>query len=311
MNSIDNEELRKFLTELIPEHLDELVEAYSKPMPETFRINTLKTTPDECLALLAEEGIEARPIGWTSVGYYAEPQGLLSTSIWHLLGLVYMQGPVSMLVTELLDVEPGMHVLDLCAAPGSKSTHIAQILAGKGVLVANDVSRTRLKALTSNLQRCGVLNCVVTLADGRWLGFRVRDYFDRVLVDAPCSSLGIGPKDWSVLKKWTQKSSERLSKLQKSLLVSGFNALKPGGVLIYATCTFHPMENEAVVSDLLEDYENAEVVDVKVEGLKFFHGLEEWQGKRFRDDVRKTVRIYPFNSGAEGFYIAKIVKRVT
>ncbi|MEM1946713.1 MAG: RsmB/NOP family class I SAM-dependent RNA methyltransferase [Candidatus Caldarchaeum sp.] len=305
-----SEDLTNFITEFIPERFDELVETYSKPLPETFRVNTLKTTVDECLDLLGEEAVECKPVRWTRLGFYAEPPGRLSKSLWHLLGLVYIQGPVSMLVSELLDVRPGERVLDLCAAPGSKSTHIGQSLAGRGVLVANDVSRTRIKALTSNLQRCGVLNCVVTLADGRYLGFKMPDYFDRVLVDAPCSSLGVAAKDWSILKKWSSKLSERMGRLQKSLLFSGFRALKPGGQLVYATCTYHPLENEAVVSALLDEFENAALVDIQVNGLSFSRGVECWRRLSFRDEVKKAIRIYPFQSGAEGFFIAKVVKKV-
>jgi len=309
MSLVISEELRNFLLTLLPERLDLLLEHYAKPLPETFRVNTLKTSVERCLQLLREDGVEPRPIPWTRHGFYAEPQGIVSTSIWHLLGLVYIQGPVSMLVSETLEVEPGHRVLDLCAAPGSKSTHIAQLLGGKGLLVSNDVSRTRVKALSSNLQRCGVVNVVVTLADGRWFGNRVKGFFDRVLVDAPCSSLGIGMKDWSVLKHYSQRISQRISRLQKSLIFSGFKALRPGGIMVYATCTLHPLENEAVVAELLEKLDDASIVDIATLGLEHDRGLEEWDGLFFGSEMRKTIRIYPFQSGAEGFFMAKIVKK--
>jgi NOL1/NOP2/sun family putative RNA methylase len=308
MNLVISDELRGFLLKLIPERLDAMLEHYAKPLPEAFRVNTLKTSVERCLQLLKEDGVEPRPIPWTRHGFYAEPQGVISTSLWHLLGLVYIQGPVSMVVSETLEVEPGHRVLDLCAAPGSKSTHIAQMLEGRGLLVSNDVSRTRVKALSSNLQRCGVVNVVVTIADGRWFGNRVPDFFDRVLVDAPCSSLGIGMKDWSVLKNYNVKISQRMSRLQKSLIFSGFKALKPGGIMVYATCTLHPIENEWVVAGLLEKFANASLVDIGPLGVEHDHGLEEWDGMYFGSEMRKTVRIYPFQSGAEGFFIAKIRK---
>ncbi|MEM0383438.1 MAG: RsmB/NOP family class I SAM-dependent RNA methyltransferase [Candidatus Caldarchaeum sp.] len=308
MRPVLSEELRAFLTEFAPENFEPIVEVYSKPLPETFRVNTLKTSVDECVSLLAEEGVDAKPVEWLENGFYAEPPGVLTTSIWHMLGLVYMQGPVSMLVAELLDVMPGDRVLDLCAAPGSKSTYIAQRLQGKGVVVANDVSSTRIKALTSNLQRCGVVNSVVTLADGRWLGRRMENYFDKVLVDAPCSSLGVGSRHWKVLKNWSPRYSARISRLQLSLLLSGFMALKPGGTLVYATCTYHPFENEAVVSELLEKHENAEVLSFSLKGLSHSDGVAKWRDYVYRPEVEKTVRVYPHQSGAEGFYIAKLTK---
>ncbi|MDW7978883.1 MAG: RsmB/NOP family class I SAM-dependent RNA methyltransferase [Candidatus Caldarchaeum sp.] len=310
MNPVLSHELKTFLEEFVPEHVEELVESYSKPLPETFRVNTLKTSVDECIQLLKEEeGVEARPVEWLKCGFYAEPPGRLSSSLWHMLGLIYMQGPVSMLVAELLDVEPGHKVLDLCAAPGSKSTHIAQKLEGKGVLIANDISRTRVKALSSNLQRCGAINSIISLADGRRLGWKLQNFFDRVLVDAPCSSLGVGARHWNVLNKWSQRYSERLGALQRSLLFSGYMGLKPSGILVYATCTFHPLENEAVVSELLERFEDAVCLETHVEGLSFSRGVEEWRGWRFNEGVKKTLRVYPHQTGAEGFYIAKITKQ--
>jgi len=311
MSVVLSEDLQFFLKNFIPEHVDEMLEAYSRPLPDSFRVNTLKISVEECLKILSEEeGVELRPVVWTRHGFYADPPGRLTTSLWHMLGLIYFQGPVSMLVCELANIEAGHRVLDLCAAPGSKATHAAQLLEGKGVLVANDVSRTRIKALSSNLQRCGVVNCVITLADGRWLGNRLKNYFDRVIVDAPCSSLGIGMKDWGVLRNWGEKMSQRLSTLQQALIFSGFKALKPGGKLIYATCTYHPLENEAVVSHLLEKFDNAVLESINVNGLKCEHGLEEWNGLRFSDEVKKTIRIFPYQSNAEGFYIAVVKKEV-
>lgn len=303
-----SQELRSFLEAIIPDKMDMLLEAYSRPLPDSFRVNTLKIDRENCLNLLREEGLTVRRIPFTVDGFYAEPEGLLTVSLWHMLGYVYAQGPVSILVTELLDVEPGHWVLDLCAAPGSKTTHIAARLRGEGVVVANDVSRTRIKALSSNMQRCGVVNGVLTLADGRRFGYRYRGMFDRVMIDAPCTSLGIGSKDWSVLRNWTTGSSARLSRLQTSLLFSGYMALKPGGILIYSTCTFHPFENETVVNNLLEKFEEAEVLPIKLNGLECDWGFDEWGGRIFSPEVRKTVRIWPFQSGAEGFYIAKIRK---
>ncbi|MEM4495549.1 MAG: RsmB/NOP family class I SAM-dependent RNA methyltransferase [Candidatus Caldarchaeum sp.] len=303
-----SQDLRSFLETIISDRLDMLLEAYAKPLPDSFRVNTLKIELEECLKLLQDEGLTVKRIPFTFDGFYAEPEGVLTVSLWHMLGYVYAQGPVSILVTELLDVEPGHMVLDLCAAPGSKTTHIAAKLGGRGVVVANDVSRTRIKALSSNMQRCGVVNGVLTLADGRRFGYKYREMFDRVLVDAPCTSLGIGSKDWSVLRNWTSGSSMRLARLQTSLLFSGYMALKPGGVLIYSTCTLHPLENEAVVNSLLEKFEEAEVLPITLHGLGYDQGFSEWGGRSFSPEMCKTVRIWPFQSGAEGFYIAKIRK---
>lgn len=278
-------------------------------MPETFRINTLKTTPVKMLQLLSEEGFEAKRIPWLRYGYTVKPEGRLSHSIWHRLGYIYIQGPVSMLAAELLAVEPGHVVLDMCAAPGSKATHISQLLGGRGVIVANDVSTTRLKALASNLQRCGVLNSVLTMWDGRSFGRRARDFFDRVLVDAPCSSLGIVSRDWGIAREWREKLSQSHSRLQRSLILSGFDALKPGGIMLYSTCTLHPLENENVVAFLLQERARAQLMELSLRGLEYNPGLVEWRGQTYPEEMERCIRIYPYHSGSEGFFFAKVLKR--
>ncbi|MDJ0269834.1 MAG: RsmB/NOP family class I SAM-dependent RNA methyltransferase [Aigarchaeota archaeon] len=304
-----SEQLLAFLRELPDIDLNSLIDAYSRPLPSSIRINTLKTNMEKCLSLLREDGYLLEKIPWTHYGYYVSGEENLAESIWHMLGLVYFQGPVSMLAAELLDVEPGNHVLDLCAAPGSKSTHIAQLLQASGVIVANDISVDRVKALASNMQKFGVINSIITLRDGRIFGKRYPSTFDRVLVDAPCSSLGIISKDWGVARRWSERISERISRLQLGLLLSGFDALKPGGKMIYSTCTLHPLENEAVVSELLEKRENAKLENINVEGIKTTKPVEEWRGITFHPDIGRCIRIYPYDSGAEGFFFAKIVKQ--
>ena len=304
-----SEELLNFFNKLSDVDVEKLIESYHTPLPESIRINTLKVNVEECLGMLHERGFDIEKIPWTKYGYIVRDGENISETIEHMLGLIYIQGPISMLVSELLDVKPGQAVLDLCAAPGSKSTHIAQLMNNMGVLVANDISYERIKALSSNLQKCGVINSVITLKDGRMYGRRFPNTFDRVLVDAPCSSLGVIQKDWSVAKKWVERISIRISRLQLSLLLSGFDSLKPGGVMVYATCTLHPLENEWVVNQLLEKRgDKARLVEVNVEGLKYSKPLLEWNGERFSDDISKCIRIYPYQSGAEGFFIAKIYK---
>ncbi|HIQ29890.1 MAG TPA: RsmB/NOP family class I SAM-dependent RNA methyltransferase [Candidatus Caldiarchaeum subterraneum] len=304
-----SEELLKLLSELPGVDFERLLESYNTPLPESIRINTLKTTPSECIEMLEENGFSLTKIPWTRYGYYVEPKDRIAETLEHMLGLVYMQGPVSMLVAEVLDVKHGDRVLDLCAAPGSKSTQIGQYLENSGALVANDISYERIKALSSNLQRCGVVNVIITLKDGRMFGRRYPDTFDKVLVDAPCSSLGIISRDWSIAKRWRGRISERMSRLQLGLITSGFDALKPGGTLVYATCTLHPLENEWVIDQLLERRSGkAKLLEIKIEGIKYSKPIVEWNGDFFHPEVSKCIRIYPYQSGAEGFFISKITK---
>jgi NOL1/NOP2/sun family putative RNA methylase len=303
-----SDDLRNYLNRLPDVELDLLLEAYERPLPEAFRVNTLKASEEKILERLKSRGYSIEPIPWARHGYVVSGGGNLGKSLEHMLGLVYIQGPVSMAPVEALDPRPGEVILDLCAAPGSKSTQIAQLLRGEGVLVANDISFDRVKALSSNLQRFGVLNCVITLVDGRKYPRFAKGFFDKVLVDAPCSSLGIISKNWGIARAWSIGIVERLSELQRRLILAAFDCLKPGGILVYSTCTLTVEENELVVNWLLENREGARVSEIRLKGLRHRPGITEYNGVRLRDEISKTMRIMPYDNWAEGFYIAKIVK---
>jgi len=305
---IISEDLREYLKRVPDLELDLLFEAYERPLPEGFRVNTLKAEEDYVLERLEAKGFNVKTVPWARHGYIVE-EGELGGTLEHMLGLVYMQGPVSMAPVEVLDPRPGDLVLDLCAAPGSKSTQIAQLLDGKGVLVANDVSFERVKALSSNLQRFGVFNVVLTLMDGRRFPRFARRFFDKVLVDAPCSSLGVISKDWGVARNWRYGAVERLARLQLQLLLAGFDVLKPGGVLVYATCTLTVEENEMVLDRFLKLRDKASVQEFNLKGLNGRPGLLEWEGMCLNPELGKTMRIMPYDNWAEGFYIARIVKK--
>jgi len=304
-----SEGLREYLDKMPDLDLDLLLEAYRRPLPTSFRVNTLKMNEYEVLEMLEEKGVSFKKIPWARYGYVVEDEPFdLGKTVEHMLGLIYIQAPISMVPVEVLDPKPGERVLDLCAAPGSKSTQIAQLLDGLGVLVANDISFERVKALASNLQRFGVLNVIITLMDGRKFPRFARECFDKVLVDAPCSSLGIVSKNWGIARSWSPEIAKRLSKLQRQLIVAGFDCLKPGGELVYATCTLTVEENEMVVQHLLERRENAVLEDIDVPSLRYRCGIIEWDGTRFDEELRKTIRIMPYDNWAEGFYVARILK---
>lgn len=302
------EELRNYLLKIPNLELDLLIEYWSKPIPESFRVNTLKLPEEYILDRLRRKGLNFKKIPWARYGYILESEFELSLTIEHMLGLIYLQGPISMAPVEALDPKPGEIVLDMCAAPGSKSTQILQLLQGRGVLVANDPIIDRCKALSSNLQRFGGYNVIITTLDGRAFPKLVGEFFDKILVDAPCSSLGIVSKDWSVVKNWSIHNVTRLSRLQSQLLRAAFDSLKPGGALVYSTCTLTVEENENVVDSLLRSRRNACVEEARVEGLRYEKGLTEFDNIRFADDLSKTMRIYPYHNRAEGFYIARIRK---
>ncbi len=305
-----SDDLRDYLNKIPDLELELFLESCERSLPEGFRVNTIKSSEENVLKRLKRKGFVFEKIPWARYGYVLKEAGELGKTLEHMLGLIYLQGPVSMAPVEVLDPKPGELVLDLCAAPGSKSTQIAQLLEGRGVIVANDVNHERIKALSSNLQRFGVMNCVITLTDGRKYPKFARNFFDKVLVDVPCSSLGIISKDWGIAKSWSSNLVQRLSKIQYQLLEAGFDCLKPGGVLVYSTCTLTVEENEFVVDRLLNNRKNARLGRIHLPSLRFRKGVVEWGGRRLNQDLEKAFRIMPYDNWAEGFFIAKIVKEV-
>lgn len=304
-----SEGLREYLSKMPDLDLDLLLEAYRRPLPTSFRVNTLKMDEHEILEMLKGKGVSFKKIPWARYGYVVEDESIdLGKSLEHALGLIYIQAPISMVPVEVLDPKPGEKVLDLCAAPGSKSTQIAQLLNCLGVLVANDISFERVKALASNLQRFGVLNVIITLMDGRKFPRFAHECFDKVLVDTPCSSLGIVSKNWGIARSWSPEIAKRLSKVQRQLIVAGFDCLKPGGELVYATCTLTVEENEMVIQHLLEKRENAVLKEIDLPSLKYRCGIVEWNDTKFDEELRKTIRVMPYDNWAEGFYVARILK---
>jgi tRNA (cytosine49-C5)-methyltransferase len=222
-------------------------------------------------------------------------------------GELYQQGLSSVLVPLLLDVKAGHSVLDLCAAPGSKTSQIAALMGNVGILAANEPIRARYYKLKSVLALMGVVNARLSMVDGR--RFRSVDLFDRVLVDAPCSSesrFRVG--DMKSFGYWSERKINEMAKKQRGLLLNAFRLLKPGGTLIYATCSFAPEENEAVVDWFLRKVgSNARLMDCRISGVESYPALTEWRGKGFHPETMKIWRVLP-GTVMSGFTIAKIHK---
>ena len=295
------------MRKLLGDELEVFLEICEKYLPTTIRVNTLKIRKEDLVERLSQK-YKIKELEWYEDGLIIEDGFSLGNTIEHALGYFYVQEAASMIPPLVLKPRKNDFVLDLCAAPGSKTTQIAQLMENTGLIIANDIRIDRIKALTTNLQRCGVSNCVVTMMNGN--AFRnVNLEFDKVLVDAPCSAEGAIRKNYNVLRMWNLRMIKGLSRLQKKLVETGFMRLKEGGRLVYSTCTLAPEENEEVVDFLLRKYENAKVEKVSLKGLRLRKGIEEWEGKKFSNEVRRCVRIYPQDNDTEGFFIASIVKR--
>ena len=300
------ERLYSRYSEIIPD-FREFMDFIQRPLVQSFRVNTLKAKREETLLLLKD--LKIKPLPFYDDGYCVQGKSKLGNHITHNLGLIYVQEVASMIPSIVLDPQPGEVVLDLCAAPGSKTTHIAQVMKNTGLLVANEINRKRIKGLLHNIKRCGVLNEVVVGFRGQRIDRALSDYFDRILIDAPCSAEGTIRKSKAVLYHWGLKNIQRMARIQKGLLVSGFRALRPGGTLVYSTCTIAPEENEGVVSYLLEKFPEAELMPISIPHFKIRPGITKWQGESFDSRMRNCTRIVPQDNDTAPFFIARITRR--
>ncbi|MGQ9677833.1 MAG: RsmB/NOP family class I SAM-dependent RNA methyltransferase [bacterium] len=287
---------------------DLFIDAMLTPLPTVFRVNTLKATPEKVLSLLAE--FQPQPLSYYDCGFVALNGTGLGKTIAHFLGLIYIQDAASMVPALILQPQPGERVLDLAAAPGSKTTQMAAMMNNAGLIVANDVSFDRVRGLIGNVDRMGCLNVMVCRTNGINLAKKVPDFFDRVLVDAPCSSEGTVRKDGGALRRWSIKAIKRFSALQRGLIRSGYLALKPGGSMVYSTCTIAPEENEEVVAALLKRHPEAIVVSFDLPGFLTRPALTEWEGETFPTSVQHCRRILPQDNNTEAFFVALIKKPV-
>ncbi|PIN68334.1 tRNA methyltransferase, partial [Candidatus Woesearchaeota archaeon CG11_big_fil_rev_8_21_14_0_20_57_5] len=219
---------------LLGERYEEFLKRSLTFLRRSVRINTLKA-PRYTILRQLEAQFTVEPVAWCPDGFFvehAERRDIGNTTL-HSLGLIYVQEAASMIPAMVLDPQPGERVLDMCASPGSKTTHIAQLMRNQGTLIANDIRGDRIKSLGLNLQRCGVSNIIVTQGQGQF----IKGEFDRILVDAPCSGTGAIRKSLKTLLIWNPTMVSRLAKQQQALLARAYAMLRPGGTLVYSTCS--------------------------------------------------------------------------
>lgn len=272
----------------------------------SIRVNTLKIAVNELKQRL-EKNWALTPVPWCGEGFWIEGERRdIGNLPEHALGYFYTQEAASMIPPVVLDPRPGELVLDMAAAPGSKTTQIAQYMVNEGILIANDYTADRMKPLGINLQRCGVSNAIITKMYGQQFK-RAGLQFDRILVDAPCSGTGTIRKSLKTLIMWNPSMITRLARTQKQLIETAFGALKPGGVMVYSTCSLEPEEDEGVVHHLLQSHGNARIEDIHLP-LKRSPAVEEFEKMRYDPAVKDCLRIWPQDNDTEGFFVAKIRK---
>ena len=246
------------MKEMLGDEFDDFLASYDEDYYRGIRCNTLKITPSE---FEKKVPFVSEKVDWVQNGYYTSEDEQPAKHPYYFAGLYYIQEPSAMMPASQLPVEPGDRVLDLCAAPGGKTTELGAKLKGEGVLVSNDISASRAKALVKNVELFGIKNAVVVSESPDKLAERLEGYFDKILVDAPCSGEGMFRKVHSIAKNWEQYGSQYYADIQRTVLPSAVKMLKPGGMMIYSTCTFSKLEDEDSISFILENNPDMELIE--------------------------------------------------
>ena len=270
------------------------------------RVNTLKTDVANCLE---KNVFSLREIPWTNCGFYYDEEEKPGRHPFHDAGVYYIQEPSAMAPVTFLEVKPGERILDLCAAPGGKSTQIAAAMQGEGLLICNEIHPQRAKILSENVERMGIRNAIVTNETPQNLANIFPGYFDKILVDAPCSGEGMFRKNEEASVEWSPENVILCAKRQDEVLLAAAKMLRPGGRLVYSTCTFAPVENEGTISRFLREHTDFSIV--KTEKPKgFMAGQAAWIEDAV-SGIEDTMRLMPHKIQGEGHYLAVLQKKGT
>ncbi len=304
------------MRDMLGEDYDAFVAAYDRPIAPALRINPDKVAATQEANLLPCLG---EPVPWADHGYYFNSTASLRPGkhAYHEAGLYYIQEASAMIPAALCPPESGDRVLDLCAAPGGKSTQLAAAMGGQGLLVANEIHAGRAAILSQNMERMGLSHVVVTNASPVELAGHFPGYFDKIVVDAPCSGEGMFRKEAQALTMWSQENVDLCAARQDEILAEAAKMLAPGGYLTYSTCTFAPEENEGSLVRFLTAHPEFDTVDSVnpriVEALSIGlldHGNPAWvpDGDKFSEAVRRSIRLFPHHTSGEGHFAVLLRK---
>ena len=288
--------------DIIPE-FDAFQEIIRKPLPVHLRVNRLKIEPDPLLNMFDDHGISVKKTAAWDDSLFEAP-GLESPGnlLEYYLGYIHPQALTSCLAPWVLSPRPDTILLDMCASPGGKTAHLAQWMNNTGLIIANDLYPSRHIPLAHTLARLGVMNTIATSYPAQ--EFPLKEGFDYVLADVPCSGEGRFRMRRECDEYRISKGRERLPDLQKKIVLRGFDLLKPGGQMLYSTCTYNPEENEGVVEFLLKN-RAAKLLPIRLD-LNCDSGLLEWNKETYDRQLQRSVRLYPHRNDSVGFFMARI-----
>ncbi|MDO4276757.1 MAG: RsmB/NOP family class I SAM-dependent RNA methyltransferase [Eubacteriales bacterium] len=290
------------MKDMLGSEYENFLNSYDSPRTFGLRVNTAKISCRE-FEQICPFPIEKIP--WIENGYFYQEESRPARCPYYQAGLYYLQEPSAMTPASRILVEPGEYVLDLCAAPGGKATALGAMLKGEGLLVANDISTSRARALLRNIELFGIPNVFVANETPKKLTKAFPQFFHKIILDAPCSGEGMFRKEEALARDWTPEKSGELAKLQRELILQAWEMLRPGGQLLYSTCTFAPEEDEGTISFLLEQCPETEILDIPgYEG--FSPGIPSFGNNDPRLD--KCVRIFPHKMDGEGHFLALLQK---
>lgn len=295
------EEFRLRMQDLLKDEYKEFINTYEKRRYQAIRVNTLKISIDDFIKLCPFKLHGG--VSWEKRGFYIE-HDKPGKHPYHAAGLYYVQEPSAMSVVPCLGIKPGHKVLDLCAAPGGKSTQAAAYLEGQGLLVSNEIEPKRAKVLSENIERMGIKNAVVTSNSPKQLQQVFEGYFDRIIVDAPCSGEGMFKKEEASIQDWSREAVNGCAMRQKEIIDSAGAMLKPGGLMVYSTCTFSTEENEEIIGGFLNRNPDFSIESIP-KNNGFAPGFSEY-GEGY--DLEKAARLFPHRVKGEGHFLCLLKK---